>query len=43
MVHISSGKKYFIKQGFRDGFLGLFLALAFSFYTFLKYAKTKKT
>ena len=34
-------KNYFICQGFRDGFLGLFLALAFSFYTFLKYAKTK--
>ena len=34
-------KNYFIRQGFRDGFLGLFLALSFAFYTFLKYAKTK--
>jgi hypothetical protein len=34
-------KNYFIRQGFRDGFLGLFLAMAFAFYTFLKYAKTK--
>jgi glycosyltransferase involved in cell wall biosynthesis len=34
-------KNYFIFQGFRDGFLGLFLASAFAFYTFLKYAKTK--
>ena len=34
-------KNYFIRQGFRDGFLGLFLATAFAFYTFLKYAKTK--
>ncbi len=36
-------KNYLIRQGFRDGFLGLFLALAFAFYTFLKYAKTKST
>jgi len=34
-------KNYLIKQGFRDGFLGLFLAFSGSFYTFLKYAKTK--
>jgi (heptosyl)LPS beta-1,4-glucosyltransferase len=34
-------KNYIIRQGFRDGFLGLFLAVAFAFYTFLKYAKTK--
>lgn len=34
-------KKYFFQMGFRDGFLGLFLALAFAFYTFLKYAKTR--
>jgi hypothetical protein len=36
-------KNYFIRMGFRDGFLGLFLALSFAFYTFLKYAKTKST
>ncbi len=35
-------KNYFIRQGFRDGFLGLFLASSSAFYTFLKYAKTKK-
>ena len=34
-------KNFIIRQGFRDGLLGLFLALSFSFYTFLKYAKTK--
>jgi (heptosyl)LPS beta-1,4-glucosyltransferase len=34
-------KNYVIRQGFRDGFLGLFLALSSAFYTFLKYAKTK--
>ena len=34
-------KNYIIRLGFRDGFLGLFLALSFAFYTFLKYAKTK--
>ena len=34
-------KNFIIRQGFRDGFLGLFLALSFAFYTFLKYAKTK--
>jgi (heptosyl)LPS beta-1,4-glucosyltransferase len=36
-------KNYVIRMGFRDGFLGLFLALSFAFYTFLKYAKTKST
>jgi (heptosyl)LPS beta-1,4-glucosyltransferase len=35
-------KNYIIFQGFRDGFLGLFLAASLAFYTFLKYAKTKK-
>ena len=34
-------KTYFIKQGFREGFLGMFLALAIMFYTYLKYAKTR--
>jgi (heptosyl)LPS beta-1,4-glucosyltransferase len=34
-------KNYFIRQGFRDGFIGFFLAVSFAFYTFLKYAKTK--
>ena len=34
-------KNYLIRQGFRDGFLGLFLAFSSAFYTFLKYAKTK--
>lgn len=34
-------KNYVIRQGFRDGMLGLFLAVSFAFYTFLKYAKTK--
>ena len=38
---LSFVKNYFIRQGFRDGFLGLFLAVSGSFYTFLKYAKTK--
>lgn len=40
---VSFIKNYIFKQGFRDGFLGLFLAIAFAFYTFLKYAKTKST
>jgi glycosyltransferase involved in cell wall biosynthesis len=35
-------KNYIILQGFRDGFLGLFLAMSLAYYTFLKYAKTKK-
>jgi glycosyltransferase involved in cell wall biosynthesis len=34
-------KTYFIKQGFKEGFLGIFLALAIMFYTYLKYAKTR--
>jgi glycosyltransferase involved in cell wall biosynthesis len=33
-------KMFFIKQGFRDGVHGLMLAVLYSFYTFLKYAKT---
>ncbi|MBC8286415.1 MAG: glycosyltransferase family 2 protein [Nitrospinae bacterium] len=36
-------RNYIIRQGFRDGFLGLFLALSSAFYTFLKYAKIKST
>lgn len=32
-------KMFFIKQGFRDGAHGLMLAVLYSFYTFLKYAK----
>jgi len=35
-------KTYIIKQGFREGFLGFFLAISASYYTFLKYAKTRK-
>ncbi len=35
-------KTYFLKQGFREGFLGFFLAISASYYTFLKYAKTRK-
>ena len=35
-------KIYFLKQGFREGFLGFFLAISASYYTFLKYAKTRK-
>ena len=34
-------KTYFLRQGFREGFLGLFLALSMAFYTYLKYAKTR--
>ena len=34
-------KAYFFRQGFREGFLGFFLAAAAGFYTFLKYAKTR--
>ncbi|MFQ5673146.1 MAG: glycosyltransferase family 2 protein [Nitrospinales bacterium] len=34
-------KFYFLRQGFREGFLGFFLAVAAGFYTFLKYAKTR--
>lgn len=33
-------KMFFIKQGFRDGLHGLMLAILYSFYAFLKYAKT---
>jgi glycosyltransferase involved in cell wall biosynthesis len=32
-------KMFFFKQGFRDGVHGLMLAVLYSFYTFLKYAK----
>lgn len=34
-------KSFIFQQGFREGFLGLFLATATAFYTFLKYAKTR--
>lgn len=33
-------KMFFLKEGFRDGMHGLMLAVLYSFYTFLKYAKT---
>ncbi|MDI6801157.1 MAG: glycosyltransferase family 2 protein [Thermodesulfovibrionales bacterium] len=33
-------KMFFLKQGFRDGIHGFILAVFYSFYTFLKYAKT---
>ena len=33
-------KMFFLKQGFRDRVHGLMLAVLYSFYTFLKYAKT---
>jgi glycosyltransferase involved in cell wall biosynthesis len=32
-------KMFFLKHGFRDGIHGLMLAVLYSFYTFLKYAK----
>ncbi len=32
-------KMYLVRQGFRDGLHGLVLAVLYSFYTFLKYAK----
>ncbi len=32
-------KCYFLRQGFREGRLGLFVAASMAFYTFLKYAK----
>lgn len=35
-------KNFVLRQGFREGFLGMFLALAAAFYTYLKYAKTRK-
>ncbi len=34
-------KTYVLQQGFREGSLGLFLATANAFYTYLKYAKTR--
>jgi len=34
-------RTYFFRQGFREGFLGVFLALAMMFYTYLKYAKIR--
>ena len=34
-------KTYFLRQGFREGFLGVFLSLSMAFYTYLKYAKTR--
>ena len=33
-------KTYFLRQGFREGFLGIFLSVSMAFYTYLKYAKT---
>ena len=36
-------KTYFFRQGFREGFLGMFLAVSIMFYTYLKYAKTRST
>ncbi len=35
-------KNFVVRQGFREGFLGMFLALSSAFYTYLKYAKTRK-
>ena len=34
-------RSFIFQQGFREGFLGFFLAVATAFYTFLKYAKTR--
>lgn len=34
-------KTYFLRQGFREGLLGMFLSLSMAFYTYLKYAKTR--
>ena len=34
-------KTYFLRQGFREGFLGVFLSVSMAFYTYLKYAKTR--
>ena len=34
-------KSFVLRQGFREGFLGFFIALSMAFYTFLKYAKTR--
>lgn len=36
-------KMFFLRQGFRDGTHGLMLAVLYSFYTFLKYAKALET
>jgi hypothetical protein len=33
-------KMYFLRRGFLDGIHGIMLAVLYSFYTFLKYAKT---
>jgi len=35
-------KNYVLRQGFREGALGFFLALSSAFYTYLKYAKTRE-
>ncbi len=35
-------KNFIVRQGFREGFLGMFLAVSAAFYTYLKYAKTRK-
>lgn len=35
-------KNFILRQGFREGFLGVFLALSAAFYTYLKYAKTRR-
>ena len=34
-------KTYFLRQGFREGYLGVFLSLSMAFYTYLKYAKIR--
>lgn len=34
-------RTYFLRQGFRDGFLGFFLAVGAAHYTLMKYAKTR--
>ncbi|MFQ5443902.1 MAG: hypothetical protein ACE5EK_04720, partial [Nitrospinales bacterium] len=34
-------KMFFLRQGFREGFLGFFLACSTAYYTFLKYGKTR--
>ena len=35
-------KNFLFRQGFREGFLGAFLAISMAYYTYLKYAKTRK-
>jgi glycosyltransferase involved in cell wall biosynthesis len=35
-------KMYFLRWGFLDGWPGLFLAISYSYYTFLKYAKLRE-